>query len=501
MTQTKRIILGIAAAASILLIIGAIIMGLGAKRDQAYTTNIKTADRYYSEGDYENAVLAYQEVIKLNDREPEPYIGLANSYQALGDNKRAIDTLSAGYEKTRNIRIKLLIADFEKSGDTVVNNVVNRNMLTTFETRTFGEMKKENGVESTEVTDEGVSVRVKDIDAEFVYKNTDLQPEAVKNNTVDEDSRPVIIHLDNISDLFNGVETVTYDELTAMEFETMQRDHLKEHGEIVSFMIDNCLVTVECDEEGTIHNGAWNTIELMSSGVIEEEDKFTIKGNVVDASTGSALSGVSITFRKDGSEEGTAVSDASGNYAGNVTEPGLYEATAEKEGYTTLSQEVYVSQDQTGYMDFVLSQELAAGEARVVLEWGADPDDLDLYCSGETDNGEGVFVYFSEKSALNNNGITIADLDVDDTSSYGPETVTLYDLNGTYHFFVNNFSARKMISGSEAKLTVYLPGHSPRVLTLDDGAISEDDEIWDVFTLDHGEIRISDSVNINGSRF
>ena len=60
------------------------------------------------------------------------------------------------------------------------------------------------------------------------------------------------------------------------------------------------------------------------------------------------------------------------------------------------------------------------------------------------------------------NGIKYADLDLDDTDSYGPETTTVYKMNstGTYSFYVHDYTNRddyssKEMSNSGAKVKVY----------------------------------------------
>ena len=50
---------------------------------------------------------------------------------------------------------------------------------------------------------------------------------------------------------------------------------------------------------------------------------------------------------------------------------------------------------------------------RVVLTWGKTPDDLDSH------------MIFLATTLLENKTGTDAELDVDDTDSYGPETITL----------------------------------------------------------------------------
>ena len=77
---------------------------------------------------------------------------------------------------------------------------------------------------------------------------------------------------------------------------------------------------------------------------------------------------------------------------------------------------------------------------RVVLSWGGNPDDLDSHYTGPAAEGGRFHVYYSEEEFVDENNE--AYLDVDDTSSYGPETVTVIkrvDV-GTYTYGVFNYT-------------------------------------------------------------
>lgn len=82
-----------------------------------------------------------------------------------------------------------------------------------------------------------------------------------------------------------------------------------------------------------------------------------------------------------------------------------------------------------------------------------------------------------------------AELDVDEMSGYGPETTTIYDLNGVYKFEVVDFLATGTFQDYGATVKVYLPGQSqPEVITMDPNAGVN--VVWEVFELDHGELKI-----------
>lgn len=89
---------------------------------------------------------------------------------------------------------------------------------------------------------------------------------------------------------------------------------------------------------------------------------------------------------------------------------------------------------------------------RIVLNWGKYPEDLDSHLSFP-----GSHIYFQHKKG------SFANLDVDDTDSYGPETITIENkkFGQTYHYFVHDYTNRdnlssSKLSSSDAKVFIYV---------------------------------------------
>lgn len=71
----------------------------------------------------------------------------------------------------------------------------------------------------------------------------------------------------------------------------------------------------------------------------------------------------------------------------------------------------------------------------VRLTWGSSPSDLDSHLKGSN----GTHVYFASRGSLS--AFPFAALDVDDTTGFGPEVITVARLPvGTFEYFVHNFS-------------------------------------------------------------
>lgn len=98
--KRKRWIWGIAAAA--VLIIALIIAGTLIFRDrqekQRYQDALASGNRYLEEMDYEKAEDAYLEAISIDPKQKEPYLGLVDTYVAMEDYDRAVETAEEAKE-------------------------------------------------------------------------------------------------------------------------------------------------------------------------------------------------------------------------------------------------------------------------------------------------------------------------------------------------------------------------------------------------------------------
>ncbi len=99
------------------------------------------------------------------------------------------------------------------------------------------------------------------------------------------------------------------------------------------------------------------------------------------------------------------------------------------------------------------------GELKVVLTWGSSPSDLDSHITGPTTSTSSRFhVYYSSKTYSDTS------LDKDDTTSYGPETITVTNpTGGVYRYSVHNYSNRSstsstVLANSGATVKVYIGG-------------------------------------------
>ncbi|MBK5301686.1 MULTISPECIES: tetratricopeptide repeat protein [Gammaproteobacteria] len=129
---------------------------------------------------------------------------------------------------------------------------------------------------------------------------------------------------------------------------------------------------------------------------------------------------------------------------------------------------------------------------RVVLTWGATPSDLDSHMIFPGNN-----IYFQKRQGDD------ANLDVDDTTSYGPETITLEKkhFGESYVYAVHDFSngsesGSRDLSNSQAKVFVYMGQSLVRTYYVPQ---NRSGNLWTVFRMT-GNGDFQDINSITGAR-
>jgi len=233
------------------------------------------------------------------------------------------------------------------------------------------------------------------------------------------------------------------------------------------------------------------TITLISEN---ETGASAIAGRLTNALNGQPIEGVKVELRArwnnySGEVAYTTYTDANGTY--NVEAAvGYYTATYSKDGFVTKSQNTIAIPGATSNIqNEALTPEMETETSyRVVLTWGETPRDLDSHITGPTEDGEGYFhVCYWNDYYRDAEGNDIVTLDYDDTSSYGPETITLITPqdDAIYRYSVHNYSGEADMKVSNATVVVY--EGTTLVATYYIPLIGEGD-VWNVFDIVDGEI-------------
>ncbi|MFD1953929.1 S-layer homology domain-containing protein [Paenibacillus thailandensis] len=259
----------------------------------------------------------------------------------------------------------------------------------------------------------------------------------------------------------------------SLDGEPVELDNLQYNSDTNTFTFDpvteygkTLFVTVEADANKTKFAGSQSGLLRLTG----------FGGTIVDVN-GEPVSGLQIKFRKglnntQGEIVGTVETDEYGQYFIYLA-PGIYtgELGGGDTGFVTTYligvaavNEKNVSENQTAI------RVPAGNETRIVLTWGQDPQDLDSHLIGPGE-GEGEFhTWYGNKVYDTEEGVRV-DLDLDDVTSYGPETTTIrVDRDGTYKFYVHHYSGSGTLKTSGAKIEVYR------------GAVVEPTEVYEVPT-------------------
>ncbi len=162
------------------------------------------------------------------------------------------------------------------------------------------------------------------------------------------------------------------------------------------------------------------------------------------------IDNASVILQKNGEQSVTASTDAQGQVSlkSAITDDATALLIVKKQGYSDL-----VVKCPCAGMTYAISPVMKNLDGlRIVLNWGANPLDLDSH-----------IVYPNNHIYFENMKGTDALLDVDDTTSFGPETITIerkHD-NERYVYAVHNYSEGSnpnstSLSASQAKVFVYV---------------------------------------------
>jgi len=127
----------------------------------------------------------------------------------------------------------------------------------------------------------------------------------------------------------------------------------------------------------------------------------------------------------------------------------------------------------------------------VTLTWGENPADLDTHLVGPN-----YHIYYVNKGSLSD--FPFAALDVDDTTSYGPEVLTMLKptTNGDYVYSVYHFAGTSNITESPTKVELNFNGNT-FIFSPPEG--QGENKTWDVFKVVVGsDLNVTDLRSIQG---
>jgi hypothetical protein len=164
---------------------------------------------------------------------------------------------------------------------------------------------------------------------------------------------------------------------------------------------------------------------------------------------------------------------------------GIYPFLFEKEGFISENNKFEIVAETIFRNRFTVSPVIAMGAIRIVLDWDKKPDDLDAHFVKEGD----YHISYREK-LTSTDGKAI--LDRDDRDGFGPETITVKDIDekAEYTYYVKDFTNQKSknskdLSKSNAMVKIYGEGKLLNIWQLSE---KQKGNAWMVFAIQNGKL-------------
>ena len=481
--------------------------------DDKLIESLSRGQELFDEGDYKAAIRYFEKAIELDPDSESAYRSLGMSYYYLGEYDNARDAWTRGYDATGSDRFLTLIASYldSRTGSEVTPAVadgkeaeirqmkndsgvsLNSILFEKFNEKKYSDYTNDYGRASFKQSYGDSIVTHSAFSGSFVYGETadgtsKLSPSGEPLDSAVPDS----ISVDDISMIIEGFsKSISYDELAGLGVLALKKDTDDELGNVVKFKYKNCIVTIACDENGSITSKDAENIIIPPQSSAQSGPTRHFMIDLVAASTGMHVdSSYTVTVAKEETvQSGDSMPLGTNDgiiYENNIVN-GIIEIDLENTRYCVciypqdkpdeFKRYTWDVTDSTSDNDLkiVIADSLVSGQILIVLKWGDMPRDLDSHLVGEGDH-----ICFYSKNGKN------ASLDVDCINGNGIETITLNDTAGDYTYYVHNYSHEEdMGLHSNATVEVFTADSTvPTVYTMP----SNMKDVWEVFNIHNGKI-------------
>lgn len=181
-----------------------------------------------------------------------------------------------------------------------------------------------------------------------------------------------------------------------------------------------------------------------------------VTGCLADTNNTRIANGIIMSDGIDYSGTSSVRTDSNGNFSIPIRSASRATVTGQMNGAVTNTLNVGPSATTIELGTPCLTVPINNSGINIKLTWGSYPMDLDSHLYAP----DGSHVYYVDKGSLTN--APYVNLDVDDTTSYGPEVVTYTKLQvGTYQYYVHNYSGTFApgMTGSPARVELNVSGN------------------------------------------
>lgn len=226
--------------------------------------------------------------------------------------------------------------------------------------------------------------------------------------------------------------------------------------------------------------------DQLDDATAESEGIFTLR--FFNAETGDPVPDAAIVIQ----DASSFTTDMEGKIRFEKIEDGIYPFRFEKEGFISENNKFEVVAGTIFRNRFTVTPKIEMGSIRIVLDWDHKPHDLDAHFVKEGD----YHISYREMTVSTDGA---ARLDRDDRDGFGPETITVKDVDekAEYTYYVKDYSNRnskrsKQLSKSKAMVKIYAEGKLVNIWQLNE---KQKGNAWMVFTIQNGKIIPTDEVN------
>ena len=91
----------------------AVLITMGVKQNN-YNSAVKNAAHYFTTGDYQNAIVEYENALAIDNKKESPYLNIASAYMNLQDYNSAIGVLDRGLQIISSERLQQKKAEIQQ---------------------------------------------------------------------------------------------------------------------------------------------------------------------------------------------------------------------------------------------------------------------------------------------------------------------------------------------------------------------------------------------------
>ncbi|MBQ3101166.1 MAG: tetratricopeptide repeat protein [Clostridia bacterium] len=484
-----------------------VMMNDGNDSSSGYQKQIEIARKYLEEGNYEQSIATLKALIEDYPENEEAYTMLADIYLTLGRMEDMRLLLENGIANTASGKLTELYALHFSSGQNSQGD------LNTKPEQSGGIVISDYICQIVaNYTYEDYKVRFNSPTLTFSAGNYRVNFGSFPGvlnffndagiETVDEDkkvpydtARPNYVTVSDLGVVFGGMnagDKINTTELSAIGAREISQKYDRLMGEYISFVYKNCVFEIAVDGEGNFTNTSAHKIYSVFKNTEPENKKYQNMIRIISATTGGGVSFATVNVRQNNSVVFTTVTDSMG-YCTLELLPGKYTVEVNAAEYIVEAFDLEVFTTGVASVEsFTISPQLADDEIRIVLEWGDYPRDLDSHLCTLNMNS---MVNFTRKT-WREGGEVVAELDVDDTTGYGPETITVYDTDIDFIYAVYDFTTTgEMFYRRDITVKVYTSSGTPTVYTIP--TMDIDSNMWTVFKYQAGSFQTVNGTDDN----